>query len=128
LASISGPEHYRSIKEMMFDLVVIVTLTGLRVSAETILNSSTSPRSNLLVESPAHRAQLFGALHRATERAQETARRRPRRCRTFHPRPIAPEAVPALSEAPSAFGNAIALVAAVGLAGVAAFFGRRPKS
>jgi hypothetical protein len=35
---------------------------------------------------------------------------------------IAPEAIAPLSEAPSAFSNAVALVAAVALAGVAAFF------
>jgi hypothetical protein len=31
----------------------------------------TATMENLFVESPAHRAQLFGALHRATERADD---------------------------------------------------------
>jgi hypothetical protein len=77
---------------------------------------------NLFVKSPAHRAALFGALDRATERAEESRQDTPTTLPDVSSPPTAPEAVAPLSEAPGAFGNAIALVAAAGLAGVAAFF------
>jgi hypothetical protein len=77
---------------------------------------------NLFVESPAHRAQLFGVLHRATERAEESRQETSTALPDVSSPPIAPEAVAPLREPASAFSNAIALVAAVGLASVAAFF------
>jgi hypothetical protein len=70
----------------------------------------------------AHRAQLFDAFHRATERADENRQDTSTALPDVSTPPIAPEAIAPLSEAPSAFSNAIALVAAVGLACVAAFF------
>jgi hypothetical protein len=84
----------------------------------------TATVENLFIESAVHRAQLFGALHRAAERAQESRQGVPTALPDVYVSspPIAPDAVAALSEAPGAFGNAIALVAAVGLAAVAAFF------
>jgi hypothetical protein len=77
---------------------------------------------NVFVESPTHRAQLFGALHHAAERANESRQDTPTALPEVSAPPIAPEAIAPLSEAPSAFSNAVALVAAVALAGVAAFF------
>ena len=82
----------------------------------------TAPLDNLFLESPAHRAQLFGALHRATERAQESRQETPTALPQVAAPSIAPDAGTPLGEAPAAFSNALALVAAVGLAGVAAFF------
>jgi hypothetical protein len=82
----------------------------------------TSTMENLFVESPAHPAQWFGALHRATERAEQRRQDTLTALPDVSSPPIAPEAIAPLSEAPSAFSNAIALVAAAGLAGVAAFF------
>jgi hypothetical protein len=73
---------------------------------------------NLFVESPAHRAQLFGALHRATERA-DRRQGTPTALPEVSSPPIAPEAVVHPREPASAFRNAVALVA---VAGVAAFF------
>jgi hypothetical protein len=69
---------------------------------------------NLFVESPAHRAQLFGALHRATERA-DGRQGTPAALPDVSSPPIAPEAAAPLREPASAFSNAVALVAAVSL-------------
>ncbi len=77
---------------------------------------------NLFVESPAHRAQLFGALDRATKPANESRQDAPTALPEVAAPSIAPDAVAPLREPPSALGNAVALVAAVALAGVAAFF------
>jgi hypothetical protein len=77
---------------------------------------------NLFLESPAHRAQLFGALHRATERAEESRQDGPTALPMVAAPSIAPDVVAPLSEPASALSNALALVAAVALAGVAAFF------
>jgi hypothetical protein len=76
---------------------------------------------NLFVESPAHRALLFDALHRATERA-DGRQGMPTALPEVSSPPIAPEAVAPLWEPANAFSNAVALLAAVGLASVAAFF------
>jgi hypothetical protein len=65
---------------------------------------------------------LFGALHRATERADESRQDTPTALPIVSAPSIAPEAVAPISEPASAFSNGIALVAAVALAGVAAFF------
>jgi hypothetical protein len=54
--------------------------------------------------------------------SEKPARTRQRRCQPFPHRLSPPDAVAPLWEPPSAFGNAVALVAAVALAGVAAFF------
>jgi hypothetical protein len=77
---------------------------------------------NLFIESPAHRALLFGALDRATKLADESRHGAPTALPDISAPSIVPDAVAPLSGAPSAFGNAIALAAAVGLACVAAFF------
>jgi hypothetical protein len=72
---------------------------------------------NLFIESPVHRTQLFAALDRATQPANMS---------TALPEvaapSIAPDAVTALAEPRSVLSNAAALVAAVVLASVAAFF------
>ena len=80
---------------------------------------------NLFVESPAHRAQLFSALDRATTLADESRQGMPTALLDVSAPSIAPDAFPPASEAPSAFSNAVALVAAIGLASVAAFFAER---
>jgi hypothetical protein len=77
---------------------------------------------NLFVESPAHRALLFGALHRATKSANESRQETPTALPDVSSPPIAPDAVAPLAEPASALSNAFALAAAVALAGVAAFF------
>jgi hypothetical protein len=77
---------------------------------------------NVFVESPLHRAQLFGALDRATKPANDGRQGAPAALPNVSAPSIAPDAVPPLSEPASAFSNGIALVAAVGLASVAAFF------
>ena len=78
---------------------------------------------NLFLESPVHRAQLFGALDRATKQADESRRQDAPTALPMVAAPsIAPDAAAPLTEAPSALSNAVALVAAVALAGVAAFF------
>jgi hypothetical protein len=81
----------------------------------------TATLENLFVESPAHRAQLFGALHRATERA-DGRQGTPTALPEVSSPPIVPDAVAPLREPASGFSNAVALVAAVALASVAAFF------
>jgi hypothetical protein len=77
---------------------------------------------NLFVESPVHRAQLFDALDRAAKRAEESCQSAP----TALPEVAAPSIVPdtgaPLREPPSTFSGALAFVAAVALAGVAAYF------
>jgi hypothetical protein len=65
---------------------------------------------------------LFGALDRAMKRAEESRQDAPTALPDVSSPPVAPEAVAPLSEAPSAFSNAVGFVAAVALAGVAAFF------
>jgi hypothetical protein len=82
----------------------------------------TATVENLFVESPTHRALLFGALDRATKRPDEGHQDTPTALPAVSAPSIAPDATAPLSEAPSAFGNAVALAAAVALAGVAAFF------
>jgi hypothetical protein len=77
---------------------------------------------NLFVESPAHRAQLFGALDRAMKRADEGPPGRAHSVAGGCGPLIVPDAVARLTEPASALSNAFALVAAVVLAGVAAFF------
>jgi hypothetical protein len=77
---------------------------------------------NLFVESPAHRALLFSALDRATKPANESRQSTPTALPTVAAPSIAPDAAAPLREPASAFSNALALVAAVALAGVAAFF------
>jgi hypothetical protein len=77
---------------------------------------------NLFVESPVHRAQLFDALDRATKRADESYQDTLTALPEVSAPSIAPDTVAPLSEAPSAVSNAVALVAAVALACVAAFF------
>jgi hypothetical protein len=77
---------------------------------------------NLFVESPAHRALLFDALHRATKRPDEGRQGTPTALPDVSSPPIAPETVAPLREPASAFSDAFAIVAAVALAGVAAFF------
>jgi hypothetical protein len=81
----------------------------------------TATLENLFVESPVHRAQLFDALHRATERA-DGRQGTPEALPDVSSPSIAPEAVAPLREPASAFSDAFAIVAAVALAGVAAFF------
>jgi hypothetical protein len=85
-------------------------------------NEVTATVENLFIESPAHRAELFSALDRATKQAEEDRQSAPTALPMVAAPSIVPEAIAPLSEAPSAFSNAVALVAAVGLAGVAAFF------
>jgi hypothetical protein len=77
---------------------------------------------NLFVESPAHRAQLFGAIERARKRADESRQDPPAALPAVSAPPIAPDAVAPLRGPASALSNAVALVAALGLAGAAAFF------
>jgi len=77
---------------------------------------------NLFIESPVHRAQLFDALDRATKPADESRQDVPTALPMVAAPSIAPDVVAPLREAPSALSNAVALVAAVALAGVAAFF------
>jgi hypothetical protein len=76
---------------------------------------------NLFIESPAHRAQLFGALDRVTIRAEER-QHVPTALPEVAAPSIAPDAVTLLTEPASALSDVFALVAAVALAGVAAFF------
>jgi hypothetical protein len=77
---------------------------------------------NIFLESPVHRAQLFGALDRATKRADESRQETPAALPMVSAPSIAPDAETPLREPASATSNAFALVAAVALAGVAAFF------
>jgi hypothetical protein len=80
---------------------------------------------NLFLESPAHRAQLFDALDRATRQANESRQGVPGAPNRVAAPSIAPDTAAPLSEPASALSNAAALVAAVGLASVAAFFAER---
>jgi hypothetical protein len=82
----------------------------------------TATVENIFVESPVHRAQLFGALDRATKLADESRQRASTALPMVAAPSIAPDAETPLRETASATSNAIALVAAVALAGVAAFF------
>jgi hypothetical protein len=82
----------------------------------------TAAVENIFVESPVHRAQLFGALDRATKRADESRQDTPVALPMVTAPPIAPDAETPLREPGKAASNAFALVAAVALAGVAAFF------
>jgi hypothetical protein len=77
---------------------------------------------NIFVESPVHRAQLFGALDRVTKRADESRQDAPTALPMVAGPSIAPDAETPLRETAGATSNAFALVAAVALAGVAAFF------
>lgn len=77
---------------------------------------------NLFLESPAHRAQLFDALDRATKLGDESRQDPPTALPTVAAPSIVPDGETHLSEPASTFSNALALVAAVALAGVAAFF------
>ncbi len=77
---------------------------------------------NLFVESPVHRAQLFDALDRVTKQADESRQEAPTALPMVAAPSIALDAVAPLREAPSDLSNAVALVAAVALAVVAAFF------
>jgi hypothetical protein len=77
---------------------------------------------NLFVESPAHRAQLFGALDRATKQADESRQSAPTALPTVAAPSIAPDVATPLTPPPIALSNTFAPVAAVALAGVAAFF------
>jgi hypothetical protein len=86
------------------------------------LNKVTATMENLFVESPTHRALLFDALDRATKRPDEGHQGAPTALPDVSAPPIAPDTVAPLSQAPSALSNAVALAAAVALAGVAAFF------
>jgi len=81
------------------------------------LRKVTATMENLFVEWPAHRAELSGALHRATERAEESRQETPTALPAISSPSIAPEAVAPLGKPASAFSNAVALVAAVALAG-----------
>jgi hypothetical protein len=90
--------------------------------ASTDCTKMTITMENLFVESPAHRAQLFSALHHATERAQESRQETPAALPVVSAPSIVPDAVAPPGEPPSALSSAVALVAAVALAGVAAFF------
>jgi hypothetical protein len=67
---------------------------------------------NLFFESPVHRTLLFDALRRAMERADDR-QDTPTALPTISAPSIATEAVAPLDEAPSAFSNAVAVVAAV---------------
>jgi hypothetical protein len=82
----------------------------------------TATVENLFLESPAHRAQLFGALDRATKQTDESRQSAPTALPIVAAPSVAPDVVAPLREPASAFSNAFALVAAVALAGVAAFF------
>jgi hypothetical protein len=77
---------------------------------------------NLFVESPGHRAQLFDALDRATKQAGESRQETPTALPVVFAPPIAPDTAEPLSKPARALSNAFALIAAVGLACVAAFF------
>jgi hypothetical protein len=76
---------------------------------------------NIFLESPVHRAQLFDALDRAAKQADESRQDTPAALPVVAAPSIAPDVVAPLTEPASAL-NAVALVAAVALAGVAAFF------
>jgi hypothetical protein len=78
--------------------------------------------ANLFVESPVHRAQLFDALDRVTKLAEDSRQNAPTALPTVEAPSIAPDTATPLREPTSAFSNAFALVAAVALAGVAAYF------
>jgi hypothetical protein len=78
--------------------------------------------ANLFVESPVHRAQLFDALDRVTKLAEDSRQNAPTALPTVEAPSIAPDTAAPLREPTSAFSNAFALVAAVALAGVAAYF------
>jgi hypothetical protein len=89
-------------------------------------NKVTTTVENLSVESP-FRAPLSSTersrLHRARKRAaKETRQGVPTALTEVSSPPTAPEAVAPLTKPASAFSNAVALVATVGLASVAAFF------
>src|SRR5271163_2777648 len=77
---------------------------------------------NLFVESPTHRALLFDALDRATKRADERRHDTPTVLRDVSAPPIVPDTATPLNEAPGGLSNAVALLAALALAGVAGFF------
>jgi len=77
---------------------------------------------NLFVESPIHRAQLFDALARATKLAEDSRQDVSTALPEVEAPSIAPDTAAPLREPTSAFSNAFALVAAVALAGVAAYF------
>jgi hypothetical protein len=85
-------------------------------------NKVTAIVENIFVESPVHRAQLFGALHRATMRVDESRQDTSTALPMVAAPSIVPDAETSLREPASATSNAFALVAAVALAGVAAFF------
>jgi hypothetical protein len=65
----------------------------------------TATVENIFLESPAHRAQLFGALHRAIKRADESRQDTPTALPDISSPPIAPKAVTPLSEVPSALAT-----------------------
>ncbi|OSI66351.1 hypothetical protein [Bradyrhizobium canariense] len=77
---------------------------------------------NVFIESPAHRAQLFSALDRVTNLATESHQDAATALPEVAAPSIAPDAVVPLTEPASALSNAFAFVAALALAGVAAFF------
>ena len=77
---------------------------------------------NLFLGSPAHRAQLFDALDRATKQADMSRQDAPTALPMVAAPSITPDIVAPLSEPTSALSKAFALVAAVALAGVAAYF------
>jgi hypothetical protein len=72
----------------------------------------TATVENIFVESPVHRAQLFGALDRATKLADESRQRASTALPMVAAPSIAPDAETPLRETASATSNAIALVAA----------------
>jgi hypothetical protein len=80
----------------------------------------TAAMDNLFIESPVHRAQLFEALHHATERVQQSRQNGHTALPAVAAPSIAPDAVAPPTEPTGAHCNAVALVAAVGLASVAA--------
>jgi hypothetical protein len=82
----------------------------------------TAALENLFLESPVHRAELFGALDRATKLAAESRQDAPTALPMVAALSIAPDTVAPLREPSSVLTNALALVTAVGLACVAAFF------
>src|ERR1017187_9491292 len=77
---------------------------------------------NIFLESPVHRAQLFAPLDRPTKQADESRQDAPTALPMVAAPSIAPDVVAPLTEPASALSNAVALVAAVALAGVAALF------
>lgn len=77
---------------------------------------------NLFLESPVHRAQLFDALDRATNPPNETRQDTPMALPEVAAPSIAPNVVAPPREPASALSNVFALVAAIALAGVAAYF------